>query len=98
VRPHPWPSPPSLLGTPPERWCLPYPGRRRGALTPCYTLAEDRITGVTVEGTLRRSVFPLGAISVSAVWQTEAWYVVAIYGALMSVFLSALLVPGPGEA
>lgn len=32
----------------------------------------------------------VGAITVSAVWQTKAWYVVAIYGALLSVFLSAL--------
>jgi len=32
----------------------------------------------------------VGAINVSAVWQTEAWYAVAIYGALMSVLLSAL--------
>lgn len=31
------------------------------ALTPSYTLAEDRITGVTGDGTLRRTVFPLGA-------------------------------------
>ncbi|MFJ9580877.1 hypothetical protein ACIRQF_31370 [Streptomyces sp. NPDC101191] len=32
----------------------------------------------------------VGAINVSAIWQTEAWYVVAIYGALTSLLLSAL--------
>ncbi|MET7490591.1 hypothetical protein [Streptomyces sp. NPDC005538] len=32
----------------------------------------------------------VGAINVSAVWQLEAWYVVAVYGALMGVLLSAL--------
>ncbi len=31
------------------------------AVTPSYTLAEDRITGVSADGTLRRRVFPLGA-------------------------------------
>ncbi|MEU0108485.1 hypothetical protein ABZ313_24425 [Streptomyces sp. NPDC006251] len=30
------------------------------AVTESYTLAEDRITGMTAEGTLRRSVFPFG--------------------------------------
>jgi len=32
----------------------------------------------------------VGEINVSAVLQTEAWYVVAIYGGLMGVLLSAL--------
>ncbi|MFF8618963.1 hypothetical protein [Streptomyces sp. NPDC015350] len=31
------------------------------ALTSSYTLAEDRITGVTADRTLRRNVFPLGS-------------------------------------
>jgi hypothetical protein len=31
------------------------------ALTHTYTLAEDRITGVSTDGTLRRQAFPLGA-------------------------------------
>jgi len=30
------------------------------ALTQSYTLAEDRITGVSADGTLRRSTFPFG--------------------------------------
>ncbi|MGW0889171.1 hypothetical protein ACWDYA_13495 [Micrococcus luteus] len=32
----------------------------------------------------------VGAINVSAVWQNEDWYVVAIYGGLMGLLLSAL--------
>ncbi|MEU5196064.1 hypothetical protein AB0G86_18740 [Streptomyces scabiei] len=32
----------------------------------------------------------VGALNVSAVWQTDAWYIVVIYGGLMGLLLSAL--------